>query len=575
MKILAVHGVGRHTQGSGWQEAWETAIKISLARVDNKVKPKIAFVTYDDLFDSEKITTLGTAEAIAKLGWSGFWYGIGDTLTSIFGRRSRGLGRDISESIRWTAGMVVQWVENENLRTETRVKLAVTIHEQEPDVILAHSLGSLIAYDTFLDPNYADIMTERVFVSFGSQIGNPFVRAQFAGRIVPINCKHWYHLYNAEDDIFAAPLFVSAPNFEQVDCLFDIKGFADHEAADYLSHTGMSQVVWDDMLSSNSAQTAARKVRLKVRHGGRHKRRALLVGIDAYPDPNSRLEGCVNDVYLMSSMLQDCGFEAKDIRIVLNERATAKGIRERIQWLLDGVRCDDERILFYSGHGAQIPDYGADETVDRLDECLVAWDFDWTRENAVTDDWFHEVYSQLDYGARFIAVFDCCHSGGMTRTGLGRPRGLEPPEDIRHRMLVWNRKTRCWQPRHLVSPNMHLGTAYVGESGYGRRLGTAVDLLPFSDADFNNRRDHFKHHGPYMPVLIQACQENQLAFEYRHGNIAYGAFTYNLVEELHAMQPTGISLKQLADNVGERLRQLGYDQQPQIVGPANMINQKF
>ncbi len=57
----------------------------------------------------------------------------------------------------------------------------------------------------------------------------------------------------------------------------------------------------------------------------------------------------------MSSVLQESGFKPDEIRVVLNERATAQGIMERLHWLLEGVRDGDERMLFYSGHGAQIP----------------------------------------------------------------------------------------------------------------------------------------------------------------------------------------------------------------------------
>lgn len=82
-----------------------------------------------------------------------------------------------------------------------------------------------------------------------------------------------------------------------------------------------------------------------------------------------------------------------DIRVVLNERATAAGILDRLHWLLDNVRNGDERVLFYSGHGAQILAYGAKEEVDHFDECLVSYDFDWSLAHAMTDNQFVEFYS--------------------------------------------------------------------------------------------------------------------------------------------------------------------------------------
>jgi arylamine N-acetyltransferase len=137
-----------------------------------------------------------------------------------------------------------------------------------------------------------------------------------------------------------------------------------------------------------------------------------LVGINAYPNPANRLEGCVNDVYLMSSVLQECGFKPEEIRVVLDNRATTANILERLHWLLDNVKDGDERVLFYSGHGAQIPAYGVHQEVDHLNECLVPYDFDWSPDHAITDKQFVTFYSQLPYQSRFAAIFDCCTPAG-------------------------------------------------------------------------------------------------------------------------------------------------------------------
>ena len=99
----------------------------------------------------------------------------------------------------------------------------------------------------------------------------------------------------------------------------------------------------------------------------------------------------------------------------------------------------DERFFFYSGHGAQYPAYGAAEEADHLDECPMPYDLDWSPEHLVSDNQFAELYSKLPYQTLFAAVFDCCHSGGMTRDGGARVRGIDPPDDIRHRAMRWNR----------------------------------------------------------------------------------------------------------------------------------------
>ncbi len=580
LKILAIHGVGRHQAGGDWEVRWADAIKRSLTRTDPSATSEIEFLTYDDFFDAEQITTFGTLEAIAKLAGSGLWHGIGDAVDSIFGqrpRRARSL-RNVSEKLRWTAGMVIQWVENETIRVRSRERIGKSLAKSNADVICAHSLGSLIAYDTFSRKEGEKLIEGKCLVSFGSQIGNPFVRSQFAGRIEPLKCQHWYNLYNPEDDIFTAPIRVTARNFEQVDCAFDISGFADHDATEYLAHASTSDVVWSDMLSQNRLQRKHRSMRHAVRSGKIHRRRALLIGINEYPSADMRLEGCVNDTFLMSEVLQENGFDASDIRVVLNRRATADAIRERIEWLLDGIQSDggDKRVLFFSGHGAQIPDYGADEKVDRVDECLVPWDFDWSREYAVTDDWFHNLYGQLPYNCQFLAIFDCCHSGGMTRSGLGRPRGLTPPDDIRHRQLQWDAKDKNWRARELED-SKHSSTTGRGVSKFhgahsvNRRLGVAADLRGLESQAYKLVRKQLSHYGPYMPVLLQACQESQLAFEYRHGNNAYGAFTYTLVQELRSANLKRLTFSGLIKRTRTQLWRLGYEQVPNLDGPKAAI----
>jgi hypothetical protein len=63
---------------------------------------------------------------------------------------------------------------------------------------------------------------------------------------------------------------------------------------------------------------------------------------------------------------------------------------------------------------------------------------------------FNDLYAQLPYETAFLAFLDCCHSGGMTRAGGAKVRGLNPPDDIRHRMLKWNRERELWEPRKLA-----------------------------------------------------------------------------------------------------------------------------
>lgn len=572
LSLLCVHGVGHAEIDSGFQQSWSNAITRGVESVDHDVQLSIDFVRYDDLFDKTPPNPLTYAAASAKLLASAVVNGIGDLLSG-----TRGIG-DIPAVIKWTAGMVAQWSTDEQLRKDLRQRILDKIDAKSYDMVLAHSLGSLICYDTFLHDT--DAIKGAIFVSFGSQIGNPAVRDVFAGRIQPLACRKWYHLYNPSDHVLTYPLDIRADNYLQVTVAFDVPNDAlNHDATWYLSHTGTVATVWHDAAPAPAPRailSAAREMAsLAVKPG----RRALLIGINDYPDPASRLEGCVNDVFLMSSVLQESGFEPEDIRIVLNDRATTQGIMDRLHWLLDGARDGDERMLFYSGHGAQIPRYNIQGEPDHVDECLVPYDFDWSPAHAILDRQFAELYSQLPYDSYFVAMLDCCHSGGLTRDGGPRVRGLSPPDDIRHRALKWDASERMWVPRDFTPLNRSLkdrknGADFLGQNGATQRLGRAMMLRTKPDKDYDKTRKELDHFGPYMPTLLEACQEQQLSYEYRDGVTSYGVYTYSMAGTLRELRAKGEnpSFKTLNDLVTAKLKRMRYNQTPNLVGARIRCN---
>ena len=591
LRILCVHGVGHQEGDPGFEGAWRSAMGKGLAHWSLARPFELEFVAYDELFAADPPSALDYVTAVAKLSASGIVHGLGDLF-----RRRRGLG-DIKESVRWTAGMVVQWAEDSGLRAAARNRVLEHVRRFTPHAVFAHSLGSLITYDALARHEGSDALADGVLVTLGSQIGNPFVRATLGGRVQPVNARRWYHLYNPEDDAFAAELRLADERFEQVDAAFDIKGFLDHDAQEYLLHPNTVDVVWRALSTPGAARAlggadasralAESVMRTRRTRVAKPRRRALLVGINDYPSAADKLDGCVNDVFLMSSLLQESGFAPDDVRIVLDQRATAAGILERLDWLLDGAEDGQERVFYYSGHGAQIPGYGQGEKVDRKDECLVAWDFDWSREHAVTDDQFFELYSQLPYGTQFLTIFDCCHSGGLTRDGSARVRGLAPPDDIRHRELEWSPAEEMWIARGsragkaakaLQAERAGAGRdevvqarqqARFGRQGDVRRLGVGAELRCERTA-FDQACADYGHRGPFMPILLQACGETQYSYEYRHGVQSHGAFTYSLGLVLREARrrKKPLTWEELVQQVGQKLERLEYDQKPVLVCPT-------
>ena len=589
LRVLCLHGVGNHHSDTRWQQEWESAIRAGVARWDDRRQVECLFPLYDDIFDAYPISPSDTAEAALTLLGSGLRFGVQDVF------RSRALRGSVPETLRWTAGMVVQWVENQALRRELRSFVLSAVASASPDVICAHSLGSLAAYDAcaHVSRPAASAFAAATFVSFGSQIGNPFVRAQFAGRIVPIACRQWFHLFNPHDNAFTSRIQLPDARFEQVDTTFDLPDPLDHDARAYLGHANTTNRVWAALAGGARYRTlraaravvtaaaeppreaAAGKGKRKARPARPASRRALLIGINQYPDPKDRLEGCINDVFEVSALLQECGFTPEEIRVVLDDRATAAGIRHRLEWLLEDAGPGDQRVLYYSGHGTQLPEYAPDERVDHKKECLVPYDFDWTLERAISDDELTGLYTQLDYRTHFLVMLDCCHSGGMSRDGGPRVRGLNPPDDIRHRALAWDAESQMWVARDL--PTRALGERasdprYAGRNGDTLRLGRAGRLRTIDRRRYAREQAALGHDGPYMPVILQACQESQLAYEYRHGVTSYGAFTYALSRRVRQQQGRGVTFQKLCDGVGTTLRELGYEQQPKVDGPKAWVN---
>jgi metacaspase-1 len=562
LRILAVHGVGEHPPGGAWEQEWIGAMQTAARKANAAAQIEVSFCHYDDLFASRKITAIDMLQAVARLTAS--------AVSAPFRQP-----RDLGGSLRWTAGMIVKWVEDADFRRVTRTRLADAIRARQPHAIFAHSLGSLVSYDTFTNPDTANLVADRVLVTLGSQIGNPFVSGQFrAGKIEPLaNAQFWYHLFNDEDDVFTAQLRLHADNFRQVPTFFDIEGFTDHSAPHYLSHAQAVSSVWFDLLNATVPATGVRALRQNAATTRltTPSNRALLVGINDYPAPDSRLDGCVNDAFLMSSVLQEGGLDAENIRLLLDDRATAAGIKSRLDWLLEDVREGDTRVFYYSGHGAQMPRYGLGDRVDRKDETLVPHDFDWSDERSLTDDWFLTLYSQLPYGANFIVIFDCCHSGGMTRGTHAKIRGLNPPDDVRHRALRWDSSHEMWVDREMRDVTNRVNQESMPLEGLTGRLGYAMPLRPAASQELGRTAKAQGHKGPYTPVILYACQEKQYSYEYLHGSVSHGAFTYSIAKNLRKLTRQSshrLTFRALTKATAAELHKLGYEQTPKVSGPT-------
>jgi len=266
--------------------------------------------------------------------------------------------------------------------------------------------------------------------------------------------------------------------------------------------------------------------------------RILQVGINAYP--SSPLNGCVNDVARWNQVFRAYGFHPDNIRAVVDDRATTENIRFRMAWAREGVEPGDTVVFQFSGHGSQVRDRNNDELADKMDEIICPVDLDWGKK-MITDDEISAWARSFPVGVKLIIILDCCHSGTGTRNPHKlkkkdpRRRYLPPPLDIAlrsHRRELKEFPHGFVKRKWWVNGNIH----YVNEMNH---------------------------------LLISGCRSNQYSYDAWFGGTANGAFTHYLTELLLKQKETKI--KRLHKKLLRRIRRGGYNQKPQLEGPAEWL----
>jgi hypothetical protein len=138
-------------------------------------------------------------------------------------------------------------------------------------------------------------------------------------------------------------------------------------------------------------------------------RRALVVGIDAYPPPYT-LAGCVNDAIAWADVLTRKRFHVERL---LDREATHDAIVSALATLLSQGHEGDHVAKLYSGHGTQLRDLDGDEA-DRWDEALVPVDALETGAFLI-DDTLRQLTQSAPYNVGLTVFADSCFSSSITR----------------------------------------------------------------------------------------------------------------------------------------------------------------
>jgi hypothetical protein len=259
-------------------------------------------------------------------------------------------------------------------------------------------------------------------------------------------------------------------------------------------------------------------------------KKALLVGINRYPDPENTLHGCLNDVRQVEALIHGhFGFPGNGaIRRLTDARATTAAIVSGLHWLVDSASAGDVLVFHYSGHGSQVPDTHGDEA-DGLDEIICPYDLDW--DDPFTDDDLQAIVGRIPSGVNLTVILDSCHSGtGLRDGGSAGPR-------VRGRYMP--------PPAGLHAPARDRLAARFG----ARAAETGA-------------------------LLIAGCRSDQSSADADIAGEFHGALTYFLCQAIADLRYEG-TYRAVVERTGTLLEQNGYDQTPQLEGDARLFSRRF
>jgi hypothetical protein len=224
---------------------------------------------------------------------------------------------------------------------------------------------------------------------------------------------------------------------------------------------------------------------------------ALSIGLNSvnpkhYGGWSGELNACEADAADVADIAKAKGFKVKTL---LTKAATRSKVRQAMVKAAGSLKAGDIFLLFYSGHGGQVPDMNNDED-DYQDETWCLYD------GELIDDEIYALLGRFAKGVRIFSMSDSCHSGTVTKAAFyqgtmgARAASIDPnPPRLK-----------------FMPPDVALRTYRLNRNFYDKilkdpKLGKAVDDVKAS------------------VLLISGCQDNQ----YSSDGTFNGLFTGTLL----------------------------------------------
>ena len=252
---------------------------------------------------------------------------------------------------------------------------------------------------------------------------------------------------------------------------------------------------------------------------------ALLVGINAYRAPHiPELRGCLTDIERFGAFLQARLPDSVSLNSLCDAAATRAALVATFRQHLGQAGPGDTALFYFSGHGSQEPVAPEHSHLEPTgyNQTLVCHD---SRTAGAPDLSDKELAILIDEvarrGAHTVAILDCCHAGGATRS-TGNPWRSIPPASSARGL-------------HMAAAALSAGAAAGG--------------------------------APAPPhVALSACMSFQRARELTGTAPACGAFSQALLAALAMLGPTA-SYRDLIIATRSRLEASTLDQHP-VIYPA-------
>jgi hypothetical protein len=143
----------------------------------------------------------------------------------------------------------------------------------------------------------------------------------------------------------------------------------------------------------------------------------IFAGISDYQPPNTDLLYTAEDATrIRDALIGGGGMRAQDAYTLVDREATIGNLTAAIRDIAGRMQPEDTFVMFYSGHGGQVPrgDGPTASDPDGLDETLALYD------GSLLDDHLRSLFDEIDNGTVLLWL-DSCFSGGFAKDIVSAP----------------------------------------------------------------------------------------------------------------------------------------------------------